>query len=426
MNYTKDTFSNYSVAAVSVPKSTQVFVAWTSTDIHEKNSSTSLATALAYREALLSGTKHQSREQFLDAVNSLGATINVDVSDGSVGILLKATTNNAKKLIALYQEMLAQPAFTAKEVDRIKKQQTNNLTEYKEEAKGRSLDELTNQLYGAGDRRYEFTPEQLIKATKSITRKDLQDFHKQVMKTYFVTSLYAPKDLVAVFSKTVSELKHKQPARNAVGIHQPQAPKRKITLLDIPSKQNIEFNLGAPLPLTLHHPDYLPFVFGLSVLGQWGGFAGRLMSTVREKEGLTYGIYASVKSVMGTETGYWRIMTFFSPQQSVQGLRSTMRELTAIHEKGITADEFKRFQTILKTKQVLLNDSAARSIDDLHSFQTAGFSIEEMLEFKERIFSVTRAKVNQALKKYLNPNEIVISGAGPVKSVKAEITKLFA
>ncbi len=57
-------------------------------------------------------------------------------------------------------------------------------------------------------------------------------------------------------------------------------------------------------------PDNLPLRVGTAILGR--GFTGRLMSTVRDKEGLTYNIGAS----MGDDSivdGVWEVSASFAP-----------------------------------------------------------------------------------------------------------------
>ena len=149
------------------------------------------------------------------------------------------------------------------------------------------------------------------------------------------------------------------------------------------------------------------------------------MSTVREKEGLTYGIYARTETVSGTEQGYWRIMTFFSPQQALQGLRSTIREIVLMQTKGVSQAEFKRFKEILKTQQILLADSLTSSVDELHGYICESFDLTEMATFKQRLHTVTLAEVHEAIKTHLRTDALVLSGAGPVISVKKELQKFI-
>jgi predicted Zn-dependent peptidase len=166
-------------------------------------------------------------------------------------------------------------------------------------------------------------------------------------------------------------------------------------------------------------------MFGITVLGKWSGFAGRLMSTVREQEGLTYGIYAKTESFMNEEQGYWRVMTFFSPKDAARGLTSTFREIKKIYEHGITKDELATFKQILHTGQVLKNDSTSSLLGELHAYHLQKFSLEEIEEHKKRLLSVTLSEVNAALKRYLDPATLTVSGAGPISSVKKELQGLM-
>ena len=207
--------------------------------------------------------------------------------------------------------------------------------------------------------------------------------------------------------------------------HKQKATTNKVLLTNIPSRSNIDFSIGVPIPITIHHPDYLPLMFGLGVLSI-PGFAGRLMNTVRDKEGLTYGIYGYLESFSGTEQGYARIVTFFNPPQTIQGITSTFREIKKIYESGITAAEFDRFQTIFTTKQSLLQDSLLRQLADLHSYNVHGFTVDEIAAHKAKLANITRKEVNDAIKKYLDPTRFIISGAGPTKASEKDLRKFVS
>jgi len=47
-----------------------------------------------------------------------------------------------------------------------------------------------------------------------------------------------------------------------------------------------------------------------------------------------------------------------------------------------------------------------------------------MDEYKNRLLTVTRKEINHALKTYLHPDKITISGAGPTQQVKQDILAL--
>jgi zinc protease len=202
--------------------------------------------------------------------------------------------------------------------------------------------------------------------------------------------------------------------------------KKALALNDIPSKSNIDFSLGLAIPLYLTDKEYSALSFGISVLAKWGGFAGRLMSTVREKEGLTYGIYGKIENATTVEQGYFRIMTFFAPDQTPTGLTSTLRELKLIIDKGITDDELKRFKNINTTQHALMYDSVISQLKVLHSLHVNDLPNSYLEDTIKNTNQLTKAEVNNAIAKYLKLDNLVISGAGPIKGVEKDIKKILS
>ena len=417
----EERFSLVTITGYKAP----VFAAEATFDIHIKNDMVDQALGAMYGELLLSGSSTDSRETFLDKVNKLGANITVHCSDGMVTVSLKALAENQKAVISLFKQMITTPQFAPKEIIRTKKWLINDLKEQAEDARALAHIQLTTTLFTKTDRRYTYSPKQLQRIIPGITRKQLLAFHERVSASFVKASAVGDTSTHDQLTRCLRSLPKNQTLTSGNAIRKSATNPGTLQLLNVPSRQNIEYSIGAPLPITAHHPDFLSFWFGLNVLGKWGGFAGRLMSTVREKEGLTYGIYARIESFSGTETSYWRIMSFFSPANSVQGLNSTRREILKIVNDGITENELTRFKTILTTRNTLLNDSPTQAMTDIHTFHKAGFSIEERSEFITRIQRLTKAEVDSALKKYLKPATVTISGAGPIETVQNNLKKNF-
>lgn len=423
MHYHITKTHTHSIASITRPAERMVVIQ-ISADIHEGNSARIQAISQFYAEALVSGCGRYDRTAFHEAINLLGAEIQVRVDDNVFNVYIKTISEHAEKVLDIFACMIENPTFSQREFPRIRSLRVNRLREKREEAKIIAHEKLINQIYDKNDRRYTYTIEEIVAETKKVTRNDLQNLHAKIRKSFWCCTIGSNEKVLRLLKKTVLNITTDGSTNTHIKKHAQKPLKRRIVLESIPSKENIEFSIGGPLPLTLHHPDYLPFVFGLSVLGKWGGFTGRLMSTVREKEGLTYGIYARTETVTGTEFGYWRIMTFFSPAKSEQGIRSTLREIKLITEYGITDDEFLRFKIILKTQQDLLADSFLHSLFDLHQYHFAGFSLHEIEEYKRLLSSVSKDEINLALKKYLDADKLIVSGAGPIQDVKKKLCTL--
>lgn len=417
------THDYFSLATVTTKKS-DIVKAIITTDTHTHNSLNTQVVEYLYTDMLLSGSGSYSREAFLDAVNMLGASIDIDVSAGKVSFTLQSTSAQFGKLLALFKTMLQEPLLSSTELKRAKSTLLNQLHQAKEDSKNIALDELRNIFYGFNDRKYTYPIAECMLEVPKITTAQLKKFHQTVLSNEWFCSIGADKKTVHSFETFLK--KTKKSSHRPAGVHQPKPPSKTLHLENIPSRQNIDLNIGLPLPINRSHPDFIPLSFAVAVLGKVGGFAGRLMSTVREKEGLTYGIYSQLEGFSSDEQGYLRIMTFFAPDKTIQGLSSTFREITKLYRSGISQAEIAAFKTILSTQQSLIKDSFGKTLTDLHAYHCEGFSIAEMDAYKQSLSSVTRGEVNKVIKTYLDPANMSISAAGPVHAVEKELTQWVA
>jgi hypothetical protein len=116
-----------------------------------------------------------------------------------------------------------------------------------------------------------------------------------------------------------------------------------------------------------------------SILG--GGFAGRLMKTVRDKQGLTYGISAGIKDNM------FIVKTSFNPTLLQKGISSTEKEIAAWRE-GVRLEELKTHQEMIVGQRAVLEDDMGKYVDFVHSNKISDAQIN----------AVTLEEINQVVK----------------------------
>jgi len=411
---------HFSLATVTAKKSA-IVKAIITIDTHTENTLNTQAVEYLYADLLLSGAGRYSRAEFLDAINLLGASIDINVNGGSVSFVLRSTADQFPKLLALFKTLLQEPTLPTAELKRVKNTSLNQLHQAKENSKDIAHDELRNLFYGSADRKYTYSIADTMLEVPKVTAAQLKKYHQTVMQNPWFCSIGSNQETITVFETFLKTVKKRSDQPD--GIHQPKPPTPVLSLENIPSRQNIDLSIGLPLPITRSHPDFIPLSFAVAVLGKAGGFAGRLMSTVREKEGLTYGIYAQLLGFLAEEQGYLRIMTFFAPAKTVQGLSSTFREIKKLYSSGVTPAEVSAFKTILNTQQSLIKDSVSRVLSDLHAYQCEGFTVTQMEEYKAALTDVSRADINRVIKTYLDPELMSVSAAGPTKAVETELKK---
>lgn len=373
-------------------------------------------------DLIMSGAGDLNREQFLDAVNGAGGSISARVNEGRLTITFETTESRLPKILRLAKLMLVEPNFASKEVARAKTNYMKQLRVASEQARTMSLINLIQLLYTPAERSYQYTPEQEIEVLKNIKTKDFCSMHKVFLFSPWIITIgtnhnAAPK-IKNFFAKLAIDAGKTSCKSNI------KKSNNKFVAYQITSQQNIEVSIGQRLPLTFKDDDYPAVVFALAVLGRWGGFSGRLMSTVREKEGLTYGIYARNEATEKDSYGHWRIMTFFHPSDLERGLQSVFREIIKLYKNGITKNEHLRFKKILETNHILLFDSLISLTKNIHAHQVKDISYAEYENMMQRMQKLTIKEINTAIKKYLDPNNLSCSLAGNLEPLSSQLKNI--
>ncbi len=369
-----------------------------------------------YAELLERGTKSKTRKEFSDVLETLGAELDVTADRFGITITGVALSKTFPTFLALVKEMLHEPAFIPKEIGQVHTQYRQALDDERDNARLLAYNTFTHLLYTREHPYYKPTAAERRAFLASVTRKTYLDFHKKLFTKKIIVSISGSKtvqkEVLDLFSSLTKVRDAKSPAVSVVPMH-----KGEVKYQSVPSKANVELYIGNALPITITDDTFLAFQFGLAVLGKWGGFSGRLMSTVREKEGLTYMSYARIEGVTKTQFGMWYVATFFTPKDLDRGIASTKREIEKIATKGITEKEMESFKELLRNQFILAHESDAKALALYHDTLCAGMDAEEVAAQYDAMQGLQRKDVNKALAQYLQPDDLVISGAGPVKSL---------
>jgi zinc protease len=180
----------------------------------------------------------------------------------------------------------------------------------------------------------------------------------------------------------------------------------------MPDKTSATVYMGIPVGIDNNHPDYLPLMFGTYVLG--GNFSARLMSTVRDQEGLTYGIGSSLSGTTLSD-GNWSLSADFAPALLDKGMNSTMRELRAWVQEGISEEELRaKKSTISGTAKVQLATTTGMA-NYIHNLVVSGKDLSYADRYFDEINALTKERVNEVIKKYIDLDKLVVVKAGTLK-----------
>jgi zinc protease len=139
-----------------------------------------------------------------------------------------------------------------------------------------------------------------------------------------------------------------------------------------------------------------------------------LVGNVRDLEGLTYGISASIGGGAFRD-GTWTVKASFAPDLLSQGLGSTRRELNLWLEHGVTSEELDYRKTAIAGQFAVGLETSHGLAEQLLKCVERGFELSWLDQFPETVRALTLDQVNTSVKKHLLPANMAAVQAGDLK-----------
>jgi zinc protease len=271
---------------------------------------------------------------------------------------------------------------------------------------------LFKRLYG--DHPYGHPSEGTEKTIPAITIAQLKAFHtKAYAAGNAVIALVGDlsREEAQAVAAQVSASLPKGPA--LAKLPTPVEPKAGETHIEFPSKQT--HLMLAQLGITRDDPDYAALSLGNSVLGG-GGFGSRLMTEVREKRGLTYGV-SSGFTPMQTQ-GPFMIGLQTRAELSENTLKLVQDIVRDFLANGPTQKELDDAKRELAGSFPLTAASNSAIVGQLGAIGFYDLPLTYLEDFMTQSQAVTVEQVKAAMSKHLSADKLVIVSAGPTVAQK--------
>jgi len=359
------------------------------------------------------GTKALDKFAIAAQLDDVGASISFAVGTQSLEIRAKCLKKDLPLVMSLLAAELRTPALSSQEFAKAKQQFIGSLEASLQNTETRAGEAFGRAIYATGTPNRPHTVAEYIAAAKTATVEETRTF---------IAKYYGPAHLTLVLVGDVSQADSEaQVAKVFAGWSGGQdyirptvsdvAPGPQEISVPLSGKPSVTIMLGQATGMQYRDPDALALRVGTAVLGR--GFTGRLMGTVRDKEGLTYNIGAGIADDTITG-GDWEISASFAPALLAKGIASTRRELDKWWTDGITDTELAdRKQGMIGGYFVGLATTGGVASAILTAIQR-GYDVSWLDRYPEAIKALTRAQINAAIKSHLNPNAMVLVKAGSV------------
>ena len=361
------------------------------------------------------GTRNKSKHEINNQLESIGAEISFISSNRHINFTAHCLKPDLDTVVQLIAEQLREAVFPEDELDILKKRIIANLEISKDDTKKQALVNFIREIYPEGHYNSRNTIDQAIKNIDVLKTDDLVSFHE---KTFGLGSLKIAaagdisNDLFSGLIKTHfdgwKEQTVKQVEQGVYSIERKQSSLNK----NINDKTSTDIYMGQTVELSESSEDYLSLMMGIYILG--GNFSARLMQTVRDEQGLTYGIGSTLAGCSYGINGHWHTWGTFAPDLVDKGIASTLEQIKKWYDNGISKEELDAKKTTINGLFKVSLDTTGGVIDKILTNAEKGREITYLDNYTKLISELDKNKVNEVINKYIDPDKFITSISGSI------------
>ena len=291
-------------------------------------------TASAVNKLLCEGTEKRSSFEISETFDYYGAYFEQFVNKDTAGITLYALAKYYDKLLPLIFETITEPVFSEKEITIYLEKELHNFKVNNEKVRYRAMLEFNRLMFGKNS-----AYGQTLTANdfSEITRADLVDFHKKyysLQNSYIILSGTANDEMVKLLNGILGQHKIFNTEFSDAPSNFVSNCENDIVLIKRENALQSAIQIGYP---ALDKTDSEYSVLSLLNTLVGGYFGSRLMSSLREEKGLTYGIHSFVKNFK--HGNYFAISTEVNANQTVEAVNEINRQIEKLKAEKISQNE---------------------------------------------------------------------------------------
>lgn len=362
--------------------------------------------------ALMRGGSKRDFDAINTALEEAGADLNINAGVHRTNFYGKSLAEDLPMLVDVLSDVLRRPTFPPVQVERLRGEIITSLQIRYQDTRYRANRAFHEALYPAGHP-YHYSARGTVETVSRLTPEALAQFHRQ---------LYGAHGMIVVVVGAVKAADAVQIVRdqledwqNADQPEQPALPdlapvrEAKRAVVPLPGKTQSDLVLGLPGP-SRFSPDYQAASLANSVLGQFG-MMGRIGRSVREELGLAYYAYSQLEGGFGPAP--WSVVAGVSPANVELAIDRIREEIQRLTSEPVGEDDLSDNQAYHVGHLPLQLESNEGIAYTLRNIETFSLGLDYLVNYRDTIYSLTRADLLNAAKRYLNPDALVVGIAGP-------------
>jgi zinc protease len=379
-----------------------------------RNPSHQLGLANLVAELMPQGTSQRNATQIKQQIESVGGSLSATAESDYAVLGLSILKKDLSMGLAVLSDILLNPLFAPEEIERKVKELKARLTRLEEDPRQVTRLAFAKKLFGPHP--YAFPSEGSPATLSSLSREDIIHFYQTTYRPNNATILIVGQitmdeslQLLQNYFKSWDQA----PIPLQVISPAPVLTGPVIEKIDRPITQaNI---IWGHLGIARSNPDFYALQVMNYILGG-GGFVSRLMDSIRDNLGLTYGITSHFDA--REYPGSFQIALETKNQNANQALSEVLKELKRFLEKGVSQTELTEAKAYLTGSFPLRMDTNGKLVRLLSAIELYGLGLDFPERYSQLINQVTAEEVLRVARTYLTPEKFLLVVVGNQKEIQ--------
>ncbi len=362
------------------------------------------------------GTVTQTSRQFAEQIDFVGGSLRAHATEDFTTASARVLKKDADLGFTLLADMLQHPAFHKQEFERVRTQILGEIISDDDDP-GNVAMKAFHQLIFHGHP-YSWPAHGTEETLNKITVADVQQFHARE---------YVPNQTILVIVGDLTQDQAAMLVQTHFGSWKKGTPApyqlRKPAPIDRKMVQLIEKDLTQSTIVLGHtgisraNPDYYAITVMNYILGA-GGFSSRLMDSIRDKQGLAYGIMSQFDTRLMPGAFFISLQT--RADVTNQAITGVLNEIKWIRDAPVTDQELSEAKSFIVGSFPLRVDSSAKLANVLAQVEFYNLGLDYFTQYPKAIEKVTKDDVLRVAKQYLDPQHYALIVVGSIAKAKVK------
>jgi zinc protease len=374
-------------------------------------------TAAMLRKGTEGGKKKRTADEISHAIDFVGGALEAQAGLESSSASCSVLSKDIGLCLDLLSDILVHPSFPEAEMGEVREQMLAALASRFDNPFELAETHFDNQLYGEKNPHgWVLEPEDVQKITRASLLTFWKTFYRPNNALLAVAGDVDPARLRGELEKAFGKWQRADvPARPAFKMAALKST--RILIVDKPDLTQTTILLGHR---GLRHADPMWFAATLMnyVLGG-SDFSSRLMTDVRSKRGLTYGISSSYGASL--YDGAFLVSASTKNENVWQALVATVNQIRKMRDEGPTAEELAKGKGFYAGSYPFELQAAAGLAGAIVGAELHGLGLDYVEKFALRMAAVDEAHAKEAAGTLLDPDSLLVVVVGKGDAIEPQI-----